>query len=84
MLYSNLTGAFPFMSLEGNVCFLVVYHYKTNAILALPIANFTNEAILAAYRQQFELIKSKGHEIRLNVMDNQACKVIKSISPKRV
>ncbi len=37
VLYSNLTGMFPFMSLEGNVCFLVVYHYETNAILALPI-----------------------------------------------
>jgi hypothetical protein len=37
VLYSNLTGTFPFMSLEGSVCFLVVYHYKTNAILALPI-----------------------------------------------
>jgi hypothetical protein len=37
VLYSNVTGTFPFMSLEGNVCFLVVYHYETNAILALPI-----------------------------------------------
>jgi hypothetical protein len=25
-LYNNLTGSFPFQSLEGNVCFLVVYH----------------------------------------------------------
>ena len=28
-LYNNLTGSFPFQSLEGNVCFLVVYHYET-------------------------------------------------------
>ncbi len=77
VLYSNLTGTFPFMSLEGNVCFLVVYHYETNSILALPIANFNDDSILAAYRQQFELLESKGHKIRLNVMDNQASQVIK-------
>jgi hypothetical protein len=63
------------MSLEGNVCFLVVYHYETNAILALPIANFTNKCILAAYQQQFELLESKNHKIKLNVMDNQASQV---------
>ena len=62
-LYSNLTGTFPFMSLEGNVCFLVVYHYETNAIMVVPIANFTNDAILKAFCQQFELLESKGHKI---------------------
>jgi hypothetical protein len=70
-LYSNLTGAFPFMSLEGNAYFLVVYHYKTNAIMAVPIANFIDDAILKAFHQQFELLESKGHKIQLNVMDNQ-------------
>jgi hypothetical protein len=76
-LYSNLTGAFPFMFLEGNVCFLVVYHYESNAILAVPFPNFTDESILAAYQTQFELLKTKGHKIQLNVMDNQACNVVK-------
>ncbi len=28
LLYTDLTGTFLFMSLEGNVCFLIVYHYK--------------------------------------------------------
>jgi hypothetical protein len=60
---TDLTGAFPFMSLEKNVCFLVVYHYETNAIMAVPIANFTNDAILKAFHQQFELLESKGHKI---------------------
>ncbi len=76
-LYSDLTGAFPFMSPEGNVCFLVVYHYKTNAIMGVPISNFTNDAILKAFHQEFELLKSKGHKYQLNVMDNQACMVVK-------
>ncbi len=65
------------MSLEGNSCFFIVYHYETNAIMAVPIANFTNDAILKAFRQQFELLESKGHKIWLKVMDNQACMVVK-------
>ncbi len=58
------------MLLEGNVCFLIVYHYETNAILAVLLASFADNAILAAYRSQFELLKSKGYSIKLNVMDN--------------
>jgi hypothetical protein len=49
VLYSDHTGSFPIMSLKGSVCFLVVYLYKTNAIMAPPIANFTDNSILAAY-----------------------------------
>ncbi len=37
------------MSLKGNVCFLVVYHYESNAILVLPIANFAKDTIVPAY-----------------------------------
>jgi hypothetical protein len=65
------------MSLEGNVCFLVMYHYKTNAILAIPIAGFSNNIIFAAYKKQFEFSESKGFSIKLNVMDNQASQIIK-------
>jgi hypothetical protein len=76
--YSNLTRAFPFMSLKGNVCFLIVYHYESNAILAVSIPNFTDESILAAYQTQFKLLETKGHKIQLNVMDNQVCNVVKT------
>ncbi len=54
LLYTGLTSTFPFMSLEENLCFLIVYHYNLNAILALPIANFTNEIILTTHKQQFK------------------------------
>jgi hypothetical protein len=76
-LYNNLTGAFPLMLLEDNVCFLVVYHYELNAILALPLSGFSNKAILKAYQQVYKMIESKGFVILLNVMDNQASKFIK-------
>jgi hypothetical protein len=77
ILYNDLTRLFPYMSLEGNVCFLVVYHYESNAILALPISGFDDNTIFAAYITQFKFLESKGHKIKLNVMDNQCTKQIK-------
>jgi hypothetical protein len=83
ILHNDLTGTFPFMSLEGSVCFLIVYHYVTNAISALPIAGFSDDIIFAAYQQQYNLLKLKGYKIRLNVMNNQATEVIKKILDKQ-
>jgi hypothetical protein len=64
------------MSLEGNICFLIVYHCKTNAIFALPIAGFSDNIIFASYQQQYNLLTLKGYKICLNAIDNQATKVI--------
>ncbi len=75
---NDLAGAFPFMSLEGNLCFLVFYHYKTNAILALLIKGLSNKIIFATYQQQYNMLEAKGYKIKLNMMDNQATKVIKN------
>jgi hypothetical protein len=82
-IYNNLTGNFPFMSLEGNVCFLVVSHYKLNAILRLPIVNMEDNTIHAAYKKLFEFLESKGRKIKLSIIDNQASQKIKKISQRR-
>jgi hypothetical protein len=37
VVYHDLTGSFPFMLLDGSVCFFVLYHYESNSILAEPI-----------------------------------------------
>jgi hypothetical protein len=39
VMYNDLTGNFPFMLYDGNICFILVYHYYANAILAIPIAD---------------------------------------------
>jgi hypothetical protein len=46
--------------------------------MALPISRFSNKMIFVAYKQQYESLASKGHIIKLNVMDNQASQIIKS------
>jgi hypothetical protein len=65
------------MSLDGNVCFLVMYHYETNAIFAVPIPGLDSKSILEAYKKIFEYLVSKGYTPKVNVMDNQATKAIK-------
>jgi len=83
-LYNDLTSTFLVILLEGNVCFLIVYHYESNTILALSISGFSNNMVFAAYKQQYKLLESKDFVIKLNVMDNQASNVIKQyLTPKQ-
>jgi hypothetical protein len=77
VVYNDLTGNFPFMSIDGSVCFFVLYHYETNAILVKPIANVDDRSIFAAYKEVFETLEAKGYKPKINVMDNQATKYIK-------
>ncbi len=46
--YNDCTGNFPLMTLNGNVCFFVMYHYETNAIFVMPILGLDSENILNA------------------------------------
>jgi hypothetical protein len=52
-------------------------------ILAVPIAGLDDVTIFKAYKQQFELLTSKGFKPKLNVMDNQATKHIKTFLTKQ-
>ncbi len=60
IVYNDLTGNFPFMSIDGSVCFFVLYHYETNTILVKPIANVDDRSIFAAYKEIFETLETKG------------------------
>ena len=71
------------MSIDGSVCFFVMYHYKTNAILVKAIANVDDCSVFDAYKEIFEILENKGYKPKMNVMDNQVMKHIKSFSPKR-
>ena len=77
VMYNDLTGNFPFMSLDGSVFFLVMYHYEANTIFAIPIAGLDDVTIFEAYKKKFDKLTVKGLKVKLNVMDNQATKHIK-------
>ncbi len=76
VVYNDLTGSFPFMSLNGSVCFFVMYHYKRNAILATPVTGLDDKSIFKAYKMQFDNFTSNGYKPKINIMDNQATKHI--------
>jgi hypothetical protein len=76
VVYNDLTGNFPFMSIDGSGCFFVLYHYETNAILVKAIKNLDNHSIYEAYKELFENLEAKGYKPKMNVMDNQATKYI--------
>jgi hypothetical protein len=71
-------GNFPFMSFDGSVCFLVMYHYKANAIMTTPITGLDDVCIFNAYKLNFNNLKHKGYKRTLNIMDNPAMKYIMS------
>jgi hypothetical protein len=77
IIYHNLTGLFPFMLFNGSVCFFVLYHYESNAILTTPNAGLDNVSIFNAYKKYFEDLTAKGFKPKLTVMDNQAMRHIK-------
>ena len=78
VVYNDLMGNFPFVLFDGSVCFLVMYHYEANAILATPIAGLVDSSIFNAYKANFDKLAQKGFKPKLNVMDNQAKKHIKT------
>jgi hypothetical protein len=54
IVYNDCIGEFLFMSLDGNVCFFVMY--KTKAILATPISGLNSASILEAHKQNFKYL----------------------------
>ena len=82
IVYHDLAGSFPFMLLDRSICFLILYHYNLNCILASPIAGLNDKSIFAAYEKMFKELESKGFKPKLNVMDNQALKHIKQFLTK--
>ncbi len=80
--YNDLTGNFLFMSFDGSVCYLVVYHYKLNPILTLPISSLDDKTIIDAYKIAFDELSAKGSKPKLNIMDNQAKKYIQKFLTK--
>ena len=82
VVYNDLTGKFPYMSFDGDRCFFVMYHYESNAILVKPIADLDRELIFATYKDRLDYLESKGFKIKVNIMDNQAIKLVKRFLAK--
>jgi len=82
VVYNDLTGNFLFMSIDGSVCFFVLYHYKTNAILVKPISNVDDHSIFTDM-EVFKTLEAKGYKPNMNMMDNRRQSISKKFSPQR-
>ena len=76
--YTDMTGAFPVMSLEGKQYYFVAYYYDTSAIFAIPFTYLGDETIITAFTEVFEELVEKGYTPTFNVTDNQATTPIKA------
>ena len=82
--YTDMTGAFPIMSLEGEKYYFVAYNYDTSAIFEIPITDLRDETIIKALTEVFEELAEKGYTPTFNVTDNQATTPIKAFLKKTV
>jgi hypothetical protein len=78
VVYNDLTESFPLILPDGSICFLLMYYYEANAILAKPISALDDISIFNAYKMQFNDLTSKGFKPKINIMNNQATKHIKA------
>ena len=53
-VYTDMTGSFPVMSLDGMQYSFVAYDYDTSTIFAVPLSGLKDEAIIKAFAQVFE------------------------------
>jgi hypothetical protein len=49
-----------------------------NAILVTQISGMDNVSIFNAYKKQFDVLTANGLKLKINIMDNQATKHIKT------
>ncbi len=66
IVYNDCTGKFPYRSLNGNVCFFIMYHSETNAILATPIPGLDLANITSLRPKRKFLSISFCRDLRLN------------------
>jgi hypothetical protein len=79
--YSDLTGRFPSISTTGNLYVLVLYTYDDNTILVEPLPRRSDAEQLKAYTKILNRA-SKGSELKLHWMDNEASKAVKDLLTK--
>ncbi len=60
VVYNNLMDDFPLVLFDGSICYLVMYVYKPNVILATPIADLDNMSICNAYKSNSRNSQKKG------------------------
>ena len=80
--FSDLTGAFPHNSSRGNVYAMFMYDYYSNAILDEPIKNRQAASICVAFLKIHKVIKARGSEPKIYIMDKECFRDLKETMGK--
>ena len=76
-IYSNLTGQFTVESFSGMNYILVVYVYKLNASLMVPIKSRKDEDMVADFTLIYQELQTYGHKPALQILDNEYSRAVK-------
>jgi hypothetical protein len=71
-VYSDQTGPFPIKSYRGYRYIVIMLHCQTNAILAQPIKNKTQQELTRAISHLHKILQTQGFTVTTHIIDNEA------------
>ncbi len=70
-MYMDLTGSFPVRLFKNMHYIFVAYVYDHNVIIVHTMPTRTNTAMIIAFKEVIEVLRTCGYHPALNVMDNK-------------
>ena len=76
VIYTDLPGCFPVMSVRRMQYIFVCYAYGPNAILVCPMKSRETADMVGAYENIYDYLTTKGFKPKLNITDNECSKAV--------
>ena len=76
VVYTNLIRKFLVTLITSNKCFIILYYYNTNVILAKTISSKSDDEALQVYEKLNTYLKQHRFTVSLNVIDSEASIVV--------
>jgi hypothetical protein len=70
-MYTDLTGSFPVRSFKNMQYIFVAYVYDLNAIIVHAMPTCTDAAMITAFKEVIEVLRTRGYHPALYVMDDE-------------
>jgi hypothetical protein len=77
IMYTNITGAFPVLSLKSMQYVFVSYIYDLHAIIVRAMPSCTDASMVQAFTKLISILKAEGYHPALNMMDNECSAMVK-------
>ena len=77
-IYTDPSGRFPMRSYRNMQYICVAYADQPNAIILQPTKSRERASMVEAFQSVYKYLKKCGHKPKLNVMDNECLKQLRS------